>query len=674
MVRPMATPKGKARARKASGTPRNGAASSSSRPSSARPSSPSQSRPPSSRRSAEAVRGDGGAGARHLPRAAGRPRAHARRAADRTGRADAVPARHLRRARPPAHAGHGQDAAVPRPDHRRARKDRAAGSTGRRTAITVSRRSRSSTPRASSRCSCRSARSPTRSSRSTSRRPTTCARRRSACAACTSTSPPCPTPRRRRTLRARVRGAGARDAGLRLRGARASLGRRVPLDPAQGRQVAPGAPRRRDGRPARARRRCCSTSTRPCTGVVDGLKERGLNEPLPAQLRRLARQPAALHQGRAAAPRRAPAVDGEARARHERSTRSSRATSRARAARPKPRNDGKDRARAPRRHLRPRRHAHRAAARLRRHARRDRPAARAHPRAARARDAADARARRGDPAPPRARGHRRATLADGCAELLAHLAARGIPMAILTRNVREVVETFARTFGFPFAGVYTREDGPHKPAPDGVLALCAELGAAPAETLVVGDYKFDILAGRARAAGPCSCSPSPSPLEELADWGAARSGRRVAARAPAALFAGALTAQVAAGAAIDASSLGSAFANWPLAMTSLHPLARAASIRSVRLVIDEADARYGTRRRRRGRSSAASAAGSAQIDDDQLRLARRRRERLRIACRPGSSRPCLGRLAHLRREQHVRDEVDDVGHGRSSLAFAARTR
>jgi len=59
----------------------------------------------------------------------------------------------------------------------------------------------------------------------------------------------------------------------------------------------------------------------------------------------------------------------------------------------------------------------------------------------------------------------RATLADGCAELLALLAARAIPTAILTRNVREVVETFSSTFGFSFAAVYTREDGPHKPSP-----------------------------------------------------------------------------------------------------------------------------------------------------------------------------------------------------------------
>jgi HAD superfamily hydrolase (TIGR01509 family) len=114
----------------------------------------------------------------------------------------------------------------------------------------------------------------------------------------------------------------------------------------------------------------------------------------------------------------------------------------------------------------------------------------------------------------------RATLAEGCAELLARLAALGIPAAILTRNVREVVDTFARMFGFSFAAVYTREDGPHKPSPAGVFTLCAQMGVAPGDTLVVGDYKFDILAGRdagcATALVLGTHRPAPA---ELPDWG-----------------------------------------------------------------------------------------------------------------------------------------------------------
>jgi len=113
---------------------------------------------------------------------------------------------------------------------------------------------------------------------------------------------------------------------------------------------------------------------------------------------------------------------------------------------------------------------------------------------------------------------RRATLADGCRELLARLRARDVPTAILTRNLREVVTLFAGMFDLPpFAASYTREDGPPKPAPAGALALCARLGVVPAETLVVGDFRFDILAGR--AAGCRTALVAPSPPADLAAWG-----------------------------------------------------------------------------------------------------------------------------------------------------------
>jgi HAD superfamily hydrolase (TIGR01509 family) len=112
---------------------------------------------------------------------------------------------------------------------------------------------------------------------------------------------------------------------------------------------------------------------------------------------------------------------------------------------------------------------------------------------------------------------RRATLADGCEDLLACLRERRIPHGILTRNMRAAVTLFIERFGFPFAGVYTREDGPPKPAPDGVLALCAGFGVPPSQTITVGDYKFDVLAGR--AAGTATALVTTTPPQDLASWG-----------------------------------------------------------------------------------------------------------------------------------------------------------
>jgi len=48
-----------------------------------------------------------------------------------------------------------------------------------------------------------------------------------------------------------------------------------------------------------------------------------------------------------------------------------------------------------------------------------------------------------------------------------------------------------------FARVYGGDDVPKKPDPAGLQQLAAELGAAPGETLMVGDSKNDVGAGRA---------------------------------------------------------------------------------------------------------------------------------------------------------------------------------
>jgi phosphoglycolate phosphatase len=112
-----------------------------------------------------------------------------------------------------------------------------------------------------------------------------------------------------------------------------------------------------------------------------------------------------------------------------------------------------------------------------------------------------------------------ATLADGCADLLGHLRDREIPISILTRNVREVVETFARMFTFQFHAIFTREDGPPKPSPAGALALCRSMGVDPAHTLAVGDYKYDVMAGRAAGCRTALVDREGLAAHELVDWG-----------------------------------------------------------------------------------------------------------------------------------------------------------
>ena len=110
-----------------------------------------------------------------------------------------------------------------------------------------------------------------------------------------------------------------------------------------------------------------------------------------------------------------------------------------------------------------------------------------------------------------------ARLSDGCLELLDVLAAHQVPASILTRNMRDAVSAFTRRFDLSFAAVYTREDGPPKPAPDGAAWLCRTMGAAPADTLAVGDYKYDVMA--ARTAGCRTALLRHPPPDDLAGWG-----------------------------------------------------------------------------------------------------------------------------------------------------------
>jgi HAD superfamily hydrolase (TIGR01549 family) len=87
-------------------------------------------------------------------------------------------------------------------------------------------------------------------------------------------------------------------------------------------------------------------------------------------------------------------------------------------------------------------------------------------------------------------------LNDGARDLLAWLAGRGIPTAVLTRNSRESAERVLTKHGLRFDVVWTREDGAVKPSPEPVRAICRRLSAEPAATWVVGDYLFDVQSGR----------------------------------------------------------------------------------------------------------------------------------------------------------------------------------
>lgn len=86
-----------------------------------------------------------------------------------------------------------------------------------------------------------------------------------------------------------------------------------------------------------------------------------------------------------------------------------------------------------------------------------------------------------------------AKLNTGAREVLDDLAKRRIPTALLTRNSRKSVDGVCDKLGLKFDITVTREDGPHKPAPEPIWNIAKQWGITPAELLLVGDYKWDVM-------------------------------------------------------------------------------------------------------------------------------------------------------------------------------------
>lgn len=91
-------------------------------------------------------------------------------------------------------------------------------------------------------------------------------------------------------------------------------------------------------------------------------------------------------------------------------------------------------------------------------------------------------------------------LRKGVVEVLESLRKKGIKTALLTRNSRRSLETTLKRHNLKFDAVVSRDDAPPKPSPKPVLLISKKLGLKPEELLVVGDFHFDVQAGRAAGA------------------------------------------------------------------------------------------------------------------------------------------------------------------------------
>lgn len=107
-------------------------------------------------------------------------------------------------------------------------------------------------------------------------------------------------------------------------------------------------------------------------------------------------------------------------------------------------------------------------------------------------------------------------LQDDALHVLERIRAGGLRVGLLTRNSRVCTEIVLTRHGLTFDCVHTREDGPVKPAPDAILRMCAGWGIAPGDVWMVGDYLFDVQAGRA-AGTRTALIIGDSPMPDYAD-------------------------------------------------------------------------------------------------------------------------------------------------------------
>jgi len=92
------------------------------------------------------------------------------------------------------------------------------------------------------------------------------------------------------------------------------------------------------------------------------------------------------------------------------------------------------------------------------------------------------------------------SLMHGASAILQKLQARGAQLAILTRNTMPIVDKTLRACGiehfFPREAILDRDSCQPKPSPDGIHRLLDHWQADAENTVMVGDYLFDLQAGK----------------------------------------------------------------------------------------------------------------------------------------------------------------------------------
>jgi len=107
-------------------------------------------------------------------------------------------------------------------------------------------------------------------------------------------------------------------------------------------------------------------------------------------------------------------------------------------------------------------------------------------------------------------------LHDGAREVLHNLHAANIATAILTRNSLPCAQAVLKRHNLATQALYTRENKPHKPHADSILNVTRRFHILPEQTLMVGDYLYDLQAAANARVDSALLVARPGPLPDFA--------------------------------------------------------------------------------------------------------------------------------------------------------------
>lgn len=115
-------------------------------------------------------------------------------------------------------------------------------------------------------------------------------------------------------------------------------------------------------------------------------------------------------------------------------------------------------------------------------------------------------------------GAQGAELMPGVAELLHDLQAQGLRTAVFTRNSKRAALCTIERLRLKFDLVIAREDAPPKPDPAGLEVIRRMWKERPTELVYVGDYAYDLEAGRRAGIPTVLYAPTVPDFKHDAQW------------------------------------------------------------------------------------------------------------------------------------------------------------